>query len=147
MDQWYWMRNEKKIQVFLILLHGTARIDQYFFLRASIAMNRHHSHGKHYKENIQLGWHSYSFKGSDHYHNSREHGSMWVDKMLAISWSNDSRKWTEALSFRVCWTVKWVPLFVLFLSWKVSQDIIAVIPSLSIFWCYDRLHRLRNLQQ
>lgn len=139
------MRNKKKIQVFFILLYVTARIDQYFFLRASIAMNKHHSHGIPYKENIQLGRHSYGFKGSDHYHYNREHGSMWVDKMLAISWSNDSRKWTEALSFRVCRTVKLVPLSVLFRSWKVSQNIITVIPSLSIFWCYERPHRLRNL--
>lgn len=140
------MRNKKKNSgFFFILLYVTARIDQYFFLRASIAMNKHHSHGIPYKENIQLRRHSYGFKGSDHYHYNREHGSMWVDKMLAISWSNDSRKWTEALSFRVCRTVKLVPLSVLFLSWKVSQDIITVIPSLSIFWCYERPHRLRNL--
>lgn len=54
-------------------------------VRVSMAMNRHHYHSNSYKKCSDIGWLTYSVKGSVHYYHERGHGSMYVDVVLELS--------------------------------------------------------------
>lgn len=69
----------------LVLVFLTSKPKSLQFLtvlvRVSMAMNRQHYHSNSYK-NVQIGWLTYSVKGSFHYYHERGHGSMYVDVVL-----------------------------------------------------------------